>query len=340
MKKKAFLIGIYSLFLYSLFATTYNSNAIGQKLGEYYPLSEYYLIEEVSKSKTIKKLYKNDKLIETKEIEEKENIKTISIESNDNTSFKTFKNDKIISEKIDDITIIYSYDNNLISNKTISKDKKILSLKKYIYDNENKLSMIIEIKNNKIQTKYFSFSLNLLSIILYNNKSNNYIESRINKSIINSIEYDNDTLLNNIEVEEQNENEIILVKNDNKSKEKEYYKDGLLFKKETYLDDLLIKSIEYEYDENYLLKKEIISEKILNVYTKQYFKENKIINFYKDSKLEKTQTFENGIIVSEFTYNDNIKIENIYQNGKPYCTITLDNDKIIDIQYREVADDL
>jgi len=111
-------------------------------------------------------------------------------------------------------------------------------------------------------------------------------------------------------------------------------------KKESYKNDELIKTAKYEYDNNFFLEKETIEEKTLNNYTKEYTNNKTTINIFNESNLEKTILYENKIIVSQITYNNNIKIENLYDNGILYCTITLVNDKIKDIQYREVNYDL
>ncbi|MGD1822635.1 MAG: hypothetical protein ACPKM0_07720 [Pleomorphochaeta sp.] len=338
MKKKAFLVGLYSLILFSLFADTFNSNLIGQKLGEYTNKSEYYLTEEASNNIITQKLFHGNELIDTTIIEEIDSVKTITKKRDIFFSIQTYSNNLIVSEENNNFSVLYNYKDNLLISK-VEKDKNLNTIiYKYLYDSNNKLAAIIKIFNNDVETNFFTFAKDNLNITVTNNNKN-YQESSIINGVINSIEYENDELINNIEIENKNDDETILIKSDTNHTIKEYYKSGILTKIESYINDQLINVSEFEYDDNYILIQEIIIENVYNKYSNKISSINKTITTYKNSNIQKVENYENNVLVSDYSYQGNLKIENIYENSKLYCTITLENDKIIDIQYREVSDD-
>lgn len=339
MKKIAFFILINSFIILNLFANEYNSNAIGQKLDKYIENSEFYLIEEAIDNKVVRKLYNNNQLIKTIEIIEENNKKTINTYELDSFEKQIFVDNKIVSSINNDEKTIYTYEGNLLSIKSLIKDDETIKIEKYFYDTFGKLSSILEIYDNQQTKKDFSLSNKEIEIVYFQLGSNYFKESKINEGIINSKEFENDNLINNIDIEYENDI-IILVKQDKNKESKQFFKDGILIKEEELLNNILIKEVLYFYDSNYVLTKKIINEQKQNKFNNEYSNKITTINEYVNSQLIKTSTFENDILTSEYIFEKGLKIENLYENGKLYCTITLDNDKIIDIQYREVSDDL
>lgn len=336
MLKKTSLIIICTFSIVSLFASSYNSNSIGQKLGKRTDNSQYYIIEEVSQDKISSKLYKDDIIIENIIISEIDGIKTISKYSNNTFLEQTFSNDLLTKEIENDKISYYNYDqNNLLTSKLVEyNDSK--TIYNYLYDSNNLLSAIITIKDGDITSKFYNFNDNNIQIAITNNNQQ-YMESSITNGVINSIEYNDDILINNIEIENQDDENIVLLKKTENSLKKEYYNNSLLSKIETYQNDLLINTRTFEYDDNYILTKEIFTENIYNKYNKQFLHNKKSITEYTNNKIGKITNYFNEELESEYFYKDNIRIENIYENSQLYCTVTLENDKIIDIQYREVT---
>lgn len=340
MKKKAFLISIYLLCCFNLFATTYNSNSIGQKIGEYDGKSEFYLVEEANTTTIKQSLYKNNQLIQTKTINEKNDIKTITIEDSSSKTYQVFNNDILISEMVNNIKTVYNYEQNKLISKIISESNNILEVDKYFYLSNGKLSSILKVKNDSEIYSIINFNDDNLSISYSTLNSKDYKKSQITEGIINSIEYKDDKLVNNIEVEKTTDENLILTKQDKNSIKKEYYNKGVLDKVETYYNDELIKSIKYYYNNDYLLIKTVLEEKDYSELTKSYDKITQTITDYENSKISKVQVYENNKLISSYYFDrNNYKIEDLYQNGTLYCTITYDGDNIIDIQYRNEGSD-
>ena len=340
MMKKAFLISIYLLCCFNIFATTYNSNSIGQKLGEYDGKSEFYLVEEANTTTIKQTLYKNNQLLQTKTINEKNDIKTITIDDSLSRTYQVFNNNNLISEMVDNIKTVYNYEQNKLISKIISESDNILEVDKYFYLSNGQLSSILKVKNDTEIYYIINFNDDNLSISYSSLNSKNYKKSQITEGIINSIEYKDDKLVNNIEVEKTTDDSLILTKQDNNSLKKEYYSKGVLDKVETYNNDELIKSIKYYYNDDYLLTKTILDEKNYSELTKSYDRLKQTITNYENNKISKVQVYENNELTSSYYFDrNNYKIEDLYQNGNLYCTITYDGDNIIDIQYRNEGSD-
>ena len=90
--KKTVLISIYLFLVLSLYAATYSSNSIGQKLGLYDGESMYYLIETVNNETTVQELYKDETLVQTKSIQLKDDIKTVTLDDMISKVVSTFSN--------------------------------------------------------------------------------------------------------------------------------------------------------------------------------------------------------------------------------------------------------
>ncbi|MGD1816517.1 MAG: hypothetical protein ACPKNR_05735 [Pleomorphochaeta sp.] len=340
MMKKAFLISIYLLCCFNLFATTYNSNSIGQKLGEYDGKSEFYLVEEANTTTIKQTLYNNNQLLQTKTINEKNDIKTITIDDFLSRTYQVFNNNNLISEMVDNIKTVYNYEQNKLISKIISESDNILEVDKYFYLSNGQLLAILKVKNDTEIYYIINFNDDNLSISYSSLNSKNYKKSQITEGIINSIEYKDDKLVNNIEVEKTTDDSLILTKQDNNSLKKEYYSKGVLDKVETYNNDVLIKSIKYYYNDDYLLTKTILDEKNYSELTKSYDRLKQTITNYENNKISKVQVYENNELTSSYYFDrNNYKIEDLYQNGNLYCTITYDGDNIIDIQYRNEGSD-
>lgn len=338
--KRAFLISVQLLLILNIYAATFKSNVIGQKLGEYNSDSEYYLIEKADQFITEKQLYKNDELIKETIIETIENTKTITTNNFTSLNIKTYSNNLIISEVEGNNSIIYNYSDKQLESKIISQNNVISEINKYYYSNENKLAGILKIINDEQILITFDITSKSLSSNISN--SIKYKKSQIHNGVINSEEYDKDNLLNKIDVERIGDDEIILTQNKNNNIVREYYSDGLLNKKETYnQNNELLNSYEFFYDENYFKTSEKFTENIFNQFTNGYDIKRESISTYKNNNLQEVKISENGILISSYYFNDKKdKIENIYENGKVYCTIIYRDDKIFDILYREVNDDL
>lgn len=338
--KKTFLICIYFLIISNIYCTTYKSNSIGQKLSIYNGEGKYYLIEKVNNSTTSEELYKDDILIQTKTIKDDGYVKIETIDDLTSKTILTYQENKLISEINDEAKITYYYDDNLLESKFVvyNDGNKIIFL--YFYDTHNHLSAIKKIMpdNNIFSTYQISEEYQSLSI-----SSNNYFkQSKVHNGVINSLEYKADDLINNIEIQTTNEDEIILIENKGDNTSKEYYKDGILEKQELYdNNDIIIKSQEFIYDENFIKTKEIVNTKIYNSLSESYDKVQTQEILYEKGNVNSVLTKENDQLSSYYYFDDNnLKIENLYSNNKVYCTITYEDDKIIDIQYREDADDL
>lgn len=338
--KKAFLIGINLLIVINLFATTYKSNSIGQKLGKYNNDSEYYLIEKEDNNIIEQELYKNDELIQKKTITVTGTTKTIVIEENSSIIKRTYDNNYIISEDNGSTRTNYYYDKNLLYEKTIISNDQLVEYYKYYYTYDNKLQAILKFdKTDNTFFSTYSYNNDYLSLSISNN--NYFKQSKIYDGIINSTEYQKDELINNIEVETLDDENIIVIDKTKDALTKEYFNKGILNKREIYENDILIKVQEFKYDEDFFKSEEVITEKLYNEITKSYDKERKDIISYKNNEILSITTYENNELTSSSTFHDDdIKIENLYKNNEIYCTITYKNDKIIDIQYREVRDDL
>jgi hypothetical protein len=338
--KKTFLICIYFIIISNIYCTTYKSNSIGQKLSIYNREGKYYLIEKVNDSKIVEELYKDDILIQTKTIQDDGYVKIETIDDLTSKTILTYQENRLISEINDEEKITYYYDDNLLESKFIVNSDGNKTIYLYFYDVNNLLSAIKKITPNKNTFSTYQISEDYQSLTISDN--NFFKQSKVHNGIINSSEYEADDLINNIEIQTINEDDIILIEKKDNFTNKEYYKDGILQKQEIYNEnDFLIKSQEYIYDENYIKIKEIITEKIFNKLIESYDKVKIQEIIYKKGNVYSVLTKENEQLTSYYYFNDNNqKIENLYSNNKVYCTITYEDDKIIDIQYREDADDL
>lgn len=338
--KKAFLIGIYSLFILNIYATSFKSNIIGQNLGEYNVGDEYYIIEKANNNIIEQTLYHNSQIIKNTSIETINNEKIITINYQKEETKQTYLNNLLIKEEIGDDIFYYNYDetNKLVKKVKINKegDQQIFL---YLYNFDNKLISIYLLDNENY--KLFTFDIVKDSQSLSISEKDSYKESQIHDGVINSIEYKNDQILKNIEINTDNKNEIILIQKDDKFIYKEYFKEGMLNKKEQYnLENILIKKENFFYDENYIKTKDIITEKIYNKFTKEYDTIKETTTIYSNNKIDNVSIKENGKLISTYYFDNNKKIENLYDNEILYCTVVYENNKIIDIQYREGNDDL
>ncbi len=335
--KKTVLISIYLFLVLSLYAATYSSNSIGQKLGLYDGESMYYLIETVNNETTVQKLYKDETLVQTKSIQLKDDIKTVTLDDMISKVVSTFSNNYLISEKHDLLQTNYNYADNMLESKIVTFDDEIVEIYAYNYTSDDKLSSILKVIPNKEEVFYF-FSIKDEYQSLSVSDSETFKKSKIQNGVINSLEYQNDKVINNIEVETVDKNKVILIDRSGNTIVKDSFTKGVLNKKEIYDEnEFLIKVEEFFYDDNYSKLRQITTEKIYNSISKQYDKEKVEEIVFKNNKIENVTIKENGEKVSSYYFDQNgRKIENLYENNKLFCTIVYKDDKIIDIQYREV----
>ncbi len=337
--KKTFLICIYFLLISNIYCTTYKSNSIGQKLSIYNGEGKYYLIEKVNNKTTIEELYKDDGLIQTKTISNDGFVKIETIEELDSKTILTYQENKLISEINNDEKITYYYNDNLLESKFIVQNNGNKIIYIYYYDTNNRLNGIKKITPNNSIFSTYQITEDYQSLSISDN--NTFKQSKVHNGVINSSQYNSDDLITNIDVQTIDDDEIVLVENKDNLISKKYYKDGILEKQELYdNNDLLIESQEFTYDENYIKTKEIVTTRIYNELSESYDKVQTQEIIYEKGNIYSVQTKENSQLISFYYYDNDLKIENLYSNNKVYCTITYEDDKIIDIQYREDADDL
>ncbi len=338
--KKAFLIGIYSLFILNIYAATFKSNIIGQNLGEYNIGDDYYIIEKANNNVLEQTLFHNSQILKKTTSETINNEKIITIDYQDEQTKQTYLNNLLIKEEIGNDSYYYNYDksNKLIKKVKLNKNGE-QEIFLYLYNTDNKLISIYLL--NKDNYKLFTYEIVKNSQSLSISEKDSYKESQIHNGVINSLEYKNDQILKNIEITTEKDNEIILTQKDDKFIYKEFFKDGMLIKKEQYnLDNYLIKKEEFFYNQNYIKTKDIITEKIYNKFTREYDTIKETTTIYSNNNIDNVSIKENGKLISSYYYENNKKIENLYDNNILYCTVIYENNKIIDIQYREGSDDL
>ena len=340
--KKVFLIGVCSLLIINLYAATFNSNAIGQKLGVYNNDSEYYLVEKIFDFTTKTQLFRNNILIQTITIERKDDIKTITTDNLEKINIKIYYKNYIKSENEDNLNIKYNYNDNFtqLKSKVVSLDNELQDIYSFYYSNDNKLAGILKVTNDTSVLSTFDISEDYQS--LSTSDKSKYKKSQIHNGVINSTQYDKEKLLNEIIVDKNENGQIILAQKTNDRTVKDYYSNSVLNKKEIFDENMqLLKTVEFFYDDNYLKTKEIQTENIYNKFTKNFDTSRKTVSLYLNNKIERVLVSENDILISSYYINENDeKIENLYENNEVYCTITYANDKIVDIQYREASDDL
>lgn len=341
---KKILSSILLIFLPSLlFASVieFNSNSISQKLGVKDGNSEYTLKVVTENDRVTTLLYYYDNLIKTIISKTQKNKLVEEVYENGLIITKTYQDDYLVQYKDNEITINYSYDGNLLLTKATIKNGKRVDFSRFYYDDDNIL--ISKLTENQNNFTYSAFDQQN-NLFFYNGEGENFKEINSHGTHLASTTYKGEQQLSKLLVDKNEIGDLILTTKENNIINKEFYNNkGSLIKKEaTNLSGELQSSIIYLYDESSLLIFEEINQYIKNEIDNSIIEEKKEKKYYNDGTLYKVVKFENSIKISSYVYNvENRKIETLFKNNSPYCTITysLDGKKIIDIVYKEESND-
>lgn len=291
----------------NLFATTYSSNAIGQKIAPIEALvgSGY----EVEEDGNVTTLYLDGKTLEQTIIQD--DVKTIR------------RGDRVESIKTEDGHIVYRsvQDGDEQSETFYEWDDDSLLRKRNVKNGEME-SIITYIMDNEVLLGYQEVLLDDKKLTFINQKRLGYtLEDSLKGEVINH--YDNLIFKSEFSsseeikapVIEEKEDKIILtdVKGDESTKTT-YEKSGLIVEKEKKVNDDVVKHTSYSYDDERAIKEEVTEEG-----------DKKIVSSYSGGKLEKVTTYLNDELFSIRYYDAEI-YEIRYKNGKPFARLLYDED--------------